>query len=307
MTLHSALSDDALHVPGYISDTDPGAVGAGKMWIDTVGGTGAWVAKIRNDTDTGWEEVTGAGGGGAATQIDETGGPTTLDIAAIADGEYLKRSGTDIVGDTPAAGGSSYAPLKPATPDDDFDGASLDVAWTAHSSGGSFATTDCFTQARDGSSLRMEFFSKMGCLYRSQANTDLDIKATNIRGLGAMLGGSMMFGIAALNSSGTGVGLLVYNDNNVYLANITTWQYASLLQTFSERGHNRWGNSDYWLRLVRSGNNWTGYVSMNGKDWGTVSGTSAVTITVDRVAIGLFYDTGSTYIGAVECDSFDVT
>ena len=37
-------------------------------------------------------------GGGPATQIDETAGPTTLDIGAIADGEHLRRSGTNIVG-----------------------------------------------------------------------------------------------------------------------------------------------------------------------------------------------------------------
>lgn len=50
----------------------------------------------------------GAGGAGPATQIDETSGPTTLDIAAIADGEYLRRSGTDIIGDTPSSG-STFA------------------------------------------------------------------------------------------------------------------------------------------------------------------------------------------------------
>jgi hypothetical protein len=50
-----------------------------------------------------WELMTT--GGGAATQITETSGPTTLNIGAIADGEYLKRSGTDIVG-AAVSGGS---------------------------------------------------------------------------------------------------------------------------------------------------------------------------------------------------------
>ena len=35
----------------------------------------------------------------AATQITETSGPTTLDIGAIADGAFLKRSGTGVVGE----------------------------------------------------------------------------------------------------------------------------------------------------------------------------------------------------------------
>jgi len=39
----------------------------------------------------------------AATQITETSGPTTLDIGAIADGEFLKRSGTGVVGDSDVA------------------------------------------------------------------------------------------------------------------------------------------------------------------------------------------------------------
>lgn len=44
-----------------------------------------------------WAQRTGAGSSGPATQIDETGGPSTLDIGAIVDGEFLKRVGTDIV------------------------------------------------------------------------------------------------------------------------------------------------------------------------------------------------------------------
>lgn len=53
--LHSTIIDDKLHVAGYVQNGDPGAVGAGILWIDTSGGTGKWVAKIRNDADDGWE------------------------------------------------------------------------------------------------------------------------------------------------------------------------------------------------------------------------------------------------------------
>jgi hypothetical protein len=50
--------------------------------------------------------------GGTPTSPDvrglrETGGPTNLTMGAVADGQYLKRSGTTIVGDTPAGGGES--------------------------------------------------------------------------------------------------------------------------------------------------------------------------------------------------------
>jgi hypothetical protein len=40
---------------------------------------------------------------GSAKSIEESSGPTSLDIGAIADGDFLKRSGTTIVGGTPGA------------------------------------------------------------------------------------------------------------------------------------------------------------------------------------------------------------
>lgn len=54
---HRNLTNADLHVPGYIQATDPGAVGAGRVWVDTSGGTGNWEFKLRNATDTGWESV----------------------------------------------------------------------------------------------------------------------------------------------------------------------------------------------------------------------------------------------------------
>ena len=60
---HSSLTGSELHQPGYIQSADPGAVGAGILWIDTTLGTGLWVTKIRNAIDTGWEEAGGGGGG----------------------------------------------------------------------------------------------------------------------------------------------------------------------------------------------------------------------------------------------------
>lgn len=55
MGYHSALTDASLHVPGYAQATDPGAIGAYKCWIDTSGGAGAWVLKVRNAANSGWE------------------------------------------------------------------------------------------------------------------------------------------------------------------------------------------------------------------------------------------------------------
>lgn len=53
---HSALTGAELHVPGYVQASDPGAVGAGKLWIDTALGTGKWALKLRNAANSGWEQ-----------------------------------------------------------------------------------------------------------------------------------------------------------------------------------------------------------------------------------------------------------
>lgn len=46
--------------------------------------------------------------GDTASKIRETGGPTLLTVGAIADGQYFKRSGTTVVGDTPAGGSGNF-------------------------------------------------------------------------------------------------------------------------------------------------------------------------------------------------------
>lgn len=67
MAKHPELTGDFLHVPGYVQPTDPGAVGGGKLWIDTSAGSGNWQTKIRNVANTAWEAV--SGGGAGATQF----------------------------------------------------------------------------------------------------------------------------------------------------------------------------------------------------------------------------------------------
>ena len=57
MPAHALLRDRELHVPGYIGNSDPGAVGAGQFWTDTTLGAGRWVIKVRNESDSGWEIV----------------------------------------------------------------------------------------------------------------------------------------------------------------------------------------------------------------------------------------------------------
>jgi len=81
--IHSNLSGTELHVPGYQQATDPGAIGAGKYWVDTSGGASSWVLKVRNDADTGWEDISSSGSN--ATQLQGYNVATT----APTDGQIL--------------------------------------------------------------------------------------------------------------------------------------------------------------------------------------------------------------------------
>lgn len=59
-TMHSALTEAQLHQAfHYEQDADPGAVGAGKYWLDT--NTDPHTLKRRNGTDTGWVDVGASG------------------------------------------------------------------------------------------------------------------------------------------------------------------------------------------------------------------------------------------------------
>ena len=76
--LHKNLDTTSLHVPGYQQSSDPGAIGTGKYWIDTTGGTGAWALKVRNAANSGWETVATAGTGlTAASQAQQEAGSST--------------------------------------------------------------------------------------------------------------------------------------------------------------------------------------------------------------------------------------
>lgn len=112
--------------------------GAGIFGRAVAASSGGFVAGIIFDPSL------GAGAGGAATQLHETGGPTDLNIAAIADGKYLRRVGTNVVGGTPP-GSVEYSPLNaPSSPNavnDEFDDLSIAGAWTTASSGGGSSGT----------------------------------------------------------------------------------------------------------------------------------------------------------------------
>lgn len=54
---HKNLVDEDLHKIGYVQSSDPGAIGSGKAWVDISGGPGNWLLKLRNESDTAFEQL----------------------------------------------------------------------------------------------------------------------------------------------------------------------------------------------------------------------------------------------------------
>lgn len=69
MTLHATITTLLRHdLFQYAQSGDPGAVGAGKNWLDTTTAS-APVWKRRNDADNAWITMATGGGGGAALEV----------------------------------------------------------------------------------------------------------------------------------------------------------------------------------------------------------------------------------------------
>lgn len=253
-------------------------------------------------------EITGS----AALQDLTDVSPTATDDAAT--GDVLTFDGSEWAPAAPSGGGGGatiqYGSLKPGTPDDDFTGASL-TGWTAQSQAGSFALTDCFPQAVNGSYVQLGYHDKSGSIYKSQANADLDYRVGGFSVEGNLhpSQGQKMPGIAVLDSSGNGVALVFNTDLHTYLAEITAYAwtgttYGSWQNTTPEYAV---GSREYAMRITRATNTWTGYLSFDGVNWTAMSATGSKTITVDKVAIGTWKPNDGAARGRILADWMDVT
>jgi hypothetical protein len=142
MAIHKDLTgDEAIHEIMYVQSGDPGAVGAGKFWLDTTGGatlTAGAILKQRDAPDTGWttraDVKTALDLKAALASPALTGTPTAptaspgTNNTQIATTEYVDDA-VALVG----GGGLAYPDAPPGSPnteDDEFDSSSLDAKWT---------------------------------------------------------------------------------------------------------------------------------------------------------------------------------
>ncbi len=243
-------------------------------------GQGAF-ARATSDDDTGYvsgivfaDPSLGSGASGAATQIAETGDPADLDIAAIPDGTYLRRVGTDVIGDTPT-GSIEYDPNRPpSSPDshnDEFDDLSLDAAWTTGSSGGGSSGTIDETlrkgfvriPVQDGGAgsgrtmykayvpgaVALTVVVKVYGDVRNAGSNQVRFELTDS-------GGTTIFGVGMVNSNQ----VIVFDSGG-----FSTTTVAYMTQNVGEM----------WLMITRdSGTNYSAYISNDGHIWTRITGAS---------------------------------
>lgn len=264
----------------------------------------------------------GAAGGGGSVATDTiwdaagdlavgSGANTAARLAAGSEGEVLTIAAGVPSWEAAAGGGATieYGALKPATPTDDFDGASLGGSWAANSQAGTFATTNCWTQGPpDGSRLHMAYSAQSGSLYLPASNTDLEWIVGGFTADGTMRSGQKFPGIAVLDSSGNGVGLCWNTDGSTYLVEISAYawsggNYGTVGGVDGKASTIR----EWWFRITRSGNTWDGYMSTNGHTWNYHStATGSKTITVDKVAVGTFKPNDGVAHGLITVDWCDL-
>ena len=260
------------------------------------------------------------GGGGSLTVADEgvdlSTSATKLDFVGA--GVTASGSGATKTITIPGGGGGGGAetggfaimPLDRTTDSgmdgtfgDDFTGASLDAKWTRvnQTSG-----EESYQQGPRASALRVAYSTGSASRYIYQASPANDWTFECSLTILQPTSTGEMFGLLALNSSGTGVAVMLYdNSPGLYLANVTTGSYASALATRANPVSMHRAGQRLWLRLRKASGVYHGSYSHDGEVYTReLSGTPGA-FTLARVGIGRFL--GTTAGDTVDWHWFDKT
>jgi hypothetical protein len=117
---HSGLTGTNLHVPfHYIQDADPGAVGAGRFWLDTNSGPPLKLYR-RNAGDSGWDEIGPTSAGAALTVQEIDGAPldAAVTVIRVTNGKLTDNGAGDVTLDLSGSGSALTVQEIDGTPSD---------------------------------------------------------------------------------------------------------------------------------------------------------------------------------------------
>jgi hypothetical protein len=187
-----------------------------------------------------------------------------------------------------ASGGSGTSPwylsrkTLHATKGDDFSGTSLNARWTRRN----IVTGDETWQAGE-SGLYVTGLDD-GDLYLQTAPAgDFSLEVDMSQWSTAT---THLCGPVIISSTGAGIGVGIRNGNGVFLVNLAAYVFSSYGNSLA--GFSSLNTSRCWLRLNKSGNNYTVQYSLNGQVWSPPSTATTNAFTVDRIGVGcVFSDT----------------
>lgn len=268
----------------------------------------------------------GAAGGGSGTLTTVKDEGSTLSTAVVSidfQGAGVTATGTTAVVVTiPGGGGSAYPPLDQYSIDgtygDHFTAASLSGSWTRRN----FTSgAESYQQGPNSTYMRIAFTGRAvgdGYFRTAPAGDWTFAMAFVPRFYDAIA--AKLFGIAVVDTAGTGVWLAYGNGSPAAFDLLQLTTYTTYGGNYVEAGYNGANpNVSYvsppdvpsmhrkmWLRLRKSGTNYYGSFSLDGELWGVESSALAWAGTVDRV--GFIYgplSTGTLTNGYVDMDWFN--